>query len=600
VRSNHVESAVPFSLRIFHNTLLIISLFIGNMGLHAQGTAFTYQGRLNTGGVPANGSYDFTFALFSDNNTNGSQAGNTLTNLAVDVTNGLFVATLDFGANFPGASRWLAIGVRTNGGGEFTNLNPLVAVTPTPYAITAGTASNALTATVLTGTVSGGSLSGVYTNPVTLNNSSNSFSGTFRGDGSGLTNLPQVYLNVLTAGVTNDGVTDVTVPLQNLLNKGGAFYFPPGRYYAQELAITNNTTLLGNGAVLVYATNAANNSIFVRCLLNSNISISGLGFDGGDYSDITARTFNIYSGPANFSPPDNFYYWNPAGLRHGLQFNINAGGSISDIVIYGFGGIGLLPVGNGAIDFTASVKTIVKGVQCHLNFVGLFSSGAIGTSVVSGTNVFLPNWITNYVPGAADPEYMSYSALNLFNNTVGMAATAGNCTYVNSVIDGNLYGQLDTFGYNDHHGAINSIIYTHNINAALYMVGSQNGGQIVNCQFRDNTYGTIVLNYVQGITIDYCTFAPLSITNENTYGTGQNFFRNNTYAGTWAGQTLSTDGHLVYFGNHSYSVAGDNDGQPLTLLESGNTAGITFTNAAGTPFQLQVNPATNGLDFILP
>ena len=31
-----------------------------------QGTAFTYQGRLNDGGNPAHGAYDFRFKLFQD------------------------------------------------------------------------------------------------------------------------------------------------------------------------------------------------------------------------------------------------------------------------------------------------------------------------------------------------------------------------------------------------------------------------------------------------------------------------------------------------------------------------------------------------------
>ena len=48
---------------------------------HAQGTAFTYQGRLNDGGSPASGSYDLTFALF-DAATSGNQVGGTVTNLA--------------------------------------------------------------------------------------------------------------------------------------------------------------------------------------------------------------------------------------------------------------------------------------------------------------------------------------------------------------------------------------------------------------------------------------------------------------------------------------------------------------------------------------
>ena len=40
----------------------------------AQTTAFTYQGRLTTGGNPANGSYDFQFKLF-DALSDGAQIG---------------------------------------------------------------------------------------------------------------------------------------------------------------------------------------------------------------------------------------------------------------------------------------------------------------------------------------------------------------------------------------------------------------------------------------------------------------------------------------------------------------------------------------------
>jgi len=58
------------------------------------------------------------------------------------VSNGLFTVTLDFGANFPGANRWLEIGVRTNGGGAYTTLSPRQALTATPYAIMAGNAAN--------------------------------------------------------------------------------------------------------------------------------------------------------------------------------------------------------------------------------------------------------------------------------------------------------------------------------------------------------------------------------------------------------------------------------------------------------------------------
>src|SRR5260221_181087 len=61
----------------------------------AQGTAFTYQGQLNDGGNPANGSYDLTFALYGVSSGPGQIAG-TVSRFATSVSNGVFTVTLDF------------------------------------------------------------------------------------------------------------------------------------------------------------------------------------------------------------------------------------------------------------------------------------------------------------------------------------------------------------------------------------------------------------------------------------------------------------------------------------------------------------------------
>lgn len=107
----------------------------------AQGTAFTYQGRLNNGANPANGNYDLKFSLFSVS-SGGSVAAGPETNSPVVVSNGLFTTMLDFGPSvFNGATYWLEIAVRTNGGGGFITLSPRQQLTPAPNAIFAENAT---------------------------------------------------------------------------------------------------------------------------------------------------------------------------------------------------------------------------------------------------------------------------------------------------------------------------------------------------------------------------------------------------------------------------------------------------------------------------
>jgi hypothetical protein len=137
--------------------LLLLFLLCFPTLMRGQGTAFTYQGRLNDGGTPVNGIYDLTFSLF-DSDSAGNQVGNTITNAAVGVSNGLFVTTLDFGSGvFDGTGRWLEIGVSTNADDNFATLSPRQEVTATPYAIYAATAASA--ASVAAGSVASDQLS---------------------------------------------------------------------------------------------------------------------------------------------------------------------------------------------------------------------------------------------------------------------------------------------------------------------------------------------------------------------------------------------------------------------------------------------------------
>jgi len=137
--------------------LTALLALLGATAIFAQGTSFTYQGRLNDGTGPATGNYDLTFALFNAS-SNGSQLGGTITNTATAVTNGLFIVTLDLGANFPGADRWLELGVRPTGSTNFTLLAPRQKIT----AASAASLSGTLPAAQITGNLPATQLSGMF------------------------------------------------------------------------------------------------------------------------------------------------------------------------------------------------------------------------------------------------------------------------------------------------------------------------------------------------------------------------------------------------------------------------------------------------------
>jgi hypothetical protein len=126
----------------------LVLLVLGAVGLaageaRAQGNAFTYQGRLAQGAVPADGSYDFEFRLF-DAPAGGVQQGPVMAVPGVVVQGGLFTVGLNFGGVFDGSARFLEIAVRPVGGPAYTTIAPRQPLTSTPYAVRSATAGNAL------------------------------------------------------------------------------------------------------------------------------------------------------------------------------------------------------------------------------------------------------------------------------------------------------------------------------------------------------------------------------------------------------------------------------------------------------------------------
>lgn len=186
--------------------LLQAMLFVFASSASAQGTAFTYQGRLTNKGQAADGRHDLQFSVY-DHESEGRVIGRPITVGDTPVSNGLFTVTLDFGKEiFTGPVRWLEVVV------DGTVLSPRQKLSATPYAITAGN---------LTGPVPSSNLVGTYPGLVNFNNTANNFGGNFTGNGGALSNLSLTalgpagsfdYAMSIEVSGTNQYPTDGTSP----------------------------------------------------------------------------------------------------------------------------------------------------------------------------------------------------------------------------------------------------------------------------------------------------------------------------------------------------------------------------------------------------
>lgn len=237
----------------------------------AQGTAFTYQGRLTAQGVTTSGLYDFRLGLFNAS-SGGVLIGSYQTNSGIAISNGLFSTLVDFGNPFSGSSLWLDLGVRTNGGASFTTLSPRQLITATPYAITAANLTGQLPAGQLSGTLPSSALSGTYSGAIQFNNAAN----TYRGDGSALSGIvpagtPTNHFLFAYATTTQTAVGSFTTIAFTTVAMASGWTMGSGGY---------TFTAPAGGLYLVQydaqvATSSSNFTMSMRATLNSSTEILG-------------------------------------------------------------------------------------------------------------------------------------------------------------------------------------------------------------------------------------------------------------------------------------------------------------------------------------
>jgi len=283
---------------------LCLATVLASLGLSAfaQGTAFTFQGRLYDGANLANGNYDMRFHVYNLA-SGGSILAGPVTNNPVTVSNGLFTTVIDFGPGvFIGSTDWLQIGVRTNGATTaYVGLSPRQQLTPTPYAIYAETAASA----GLAGPIPSGDLSGVSGTGLTgvaLLNGGNTFTGNETIDGmldidAGIgqdTNYDDV--NIL--GAFNDGeehsvnFNDSEGHIASLIggfaNGTAGGYISIGNLWYQGV----HPTYPGTKAFTVWSTGNVNvdpDSLNAGYLNNSDTNGSGLTFGSGSGEGIASQ-----------------------------------------------------------------------------------------------------------------------------------------------------------------------------------------------------------------------------------------------------------------------------------------------------------------------
>lgn len=144
-----MRSFIRLEKEDFMKVRLIVSVLLGILAFRVSGdsvgSAFSYSGFLTDKGSPASGSHDFRFQLFPAEG-GASPIRDAVTNHSIAVSNGQFVAVIDFGDGvFDGSALWLQIGVRTNdSSAPFVDLSPRQPIRPVPYAMYATKAGAAV------------------------------------------------------------------------------------------------------------------------------------------------------------------------------------------------------------------------------------------------------------------------------------------------------------------------------------------------------------------------------------------------------------------------------------------------------------------------
>lgn len=326
-------------------TAALIAFFGAAVSASAQTTAFTYQGRLTDGSIPATGTYEIQFRLF-DSESAGTQTGSTIINNSVAVASGVFTVTLDFGSSpfAAGASRWLDIGVRKAADPPgFTILSPRQPITSSPYALRTFSASAADgLASTCVGCVTDSQINAVSGSKIAgpVASAANASTATVAGNVTG------------TVAIANGGTgaTNATGARSNLGLGTLATVTPSGTANSTTFLRGDSTwATIPTGGAPVFASRATN------LILNSGtfVNLLSINLEANKTYFIEGNIIGQRVGGANGSGNFNITYSGAATTDFGFSFS---GSLINDTVIDSTPSYDLEAAGS-ASTFTATVSS---------------------------------------------------------------------------------------------------------------------------------------------------------------------------------------------------------------------------------------------------
>jgi len=408
------------------------------------GTAFTYQGRLQNNGSPANGLYDFKFNII-DAPSGGTILAPTIITNAIAVSNGLFAVTMDFGQGiFIGPARWLEITVSSNSVNNFFTLGPRQQILPTPYAIFAGIANN------VSGTVSATQVSGSLAQsqlPATVvTNGPNGV------NLSGNLNLP--------AQTDSSGI--IYAGGQALLHGDSLFNFFAGPNAGNLTMSGGNNSGFGYQALNSNTTGTNNTANGVNVLRdntsgydNTALGYDSLCFNTTGFDNTAGGGHALYS---NTTGVENTAFGFDALIFNTTGYDNTANGAVA---LY-FNTTGSFNTANGSSalvsNTTGSENTAtgesalggnINGSNNVADGAGALASNTSGNyNTADGANALLLNTV-GYYNTANGCNALYYNTNGGYNTANGYAALYSNTSGLNDTAVGAQALYLNTIGYNN-------------------------------------------------------------------------------------------------------------------------------------------------------